>query len=71
VNVVDTTGAGDAFCGGFAAGLVQHDGDVVAAARLGNAVAALSITKSGAAAAMPTRREVQRFLRREAIGSRH
>ena len=65
IEVVDTTGAGDAFCGGFAAGLVQHHGDIAAAARLGNAVAALSITKAGAAPAMPTRRELQRFLRRE------
>ncbi len=63
VRVVDTTGAGDAFCGGFAAGLVRHRGVVVAAAHLGSAVAALSITKSGAAAAMPTRRELRDFLR--------
>jgi ribokinase len=63
IRVVDTTGAGDAFCGGFAAGLVRHGGDVAAAARLGTAVAALSITKSGAADAMPTRSELRRFLR--------
>ncbi|SDR86532.1 ribokinase [Opitutus sp. GAS368] len=64
MRVVDTTGAGDAFCGGFAAGLVRHKGEVVAAARLGTAVAALSITKPGAAFAMPTRSELQRFLRK-------
>ena len=63
IKVVDTTGAGDAFCGGFAAGLVRHGGDVAAAARLGTAVAALSITKAGAADAMPTRNELRRFLR--------
>lgn len=68
IKVVDTTGAGDAFCGGFAAGLVRHGGDIAAAARLGNAVAALSITKPGAAHAMPTRNELRRFLR--AIGKR-
>lgn len=63
IRVVDTTGAGDAFCGGFAAGLVRHGGDIAAAARLGNAVAALSITKPGAARAMPTQGELRRFLR--------
>ena len=63
IAVVDTTGAGDAFCGGFAAGLVRHGGNIVAAARLGTAVAALSIMKAGAAPAMPTRRELLRFLR--------
>lgn len=62
LKVVDTTGAGDAFCGGFAAGLVRTRGDVMQAARLGMAVAALSITKPGAAAAMPTRAELRRFL---------
>ena len=67
LSVVDTTGAGDAFCGGFAAGLVRHDGDIAAAARLGSAVAALSITKSGTARAMPTQSELRRFLRTVAM----
>ena len=62
VKVVDTTGAGDAFCGGFAAGLVKFPGDILAAARFGNAVAALSVTKFGTAPAMPTQREIARFL---------
>jgi ribokinase len=62
LKVVDTTGAGDAFCGGFAAGLVRHKGRIAEAARLGTAVAALSITKPGAAPAMPTRSELSRFL---------
>ncbi len=64
MRVVDTTGAGDAFCGGFAAGLVRYKGEIVPAARLGTAVAALSITKPGAAFAMPTRAELVRFLRK-------
>ena len=66
IAVVDTTGAGDAFCGGFAAGLVRHEGNIVEAARLGTAVAALSITKPGAAPAMPALRELRRFLRSRA-----
>ena len=63
LKVVDTTGAGDAFCGGFAAGLVRHKGRIVEAARLGTAVAALSVTKPGAALAMPNRTELSRFMR--------
>jgi ribokinase len=64
VKAVDTTGAGDAFVGGFAAGFVKHAGDVLAAARQGQAVAALSVTKPGTAPSMPTARELAAFLKR-------
>jgi ribokinase len=63
IKVVDTTGAGDAFVGGFVAGLVEFGGDQLRAARLANTVAALSVTKPGTAPSMPTRREIARFLR--------
>lgn len=65
VKVVDSTGAGDAFVGGFAAGLVKFDGDPLAAARFGSAVAALSVTKFGTAPAMPTAKEIAKFLKRK------
>ncbi|WP_415909602.1 ribokinase [Oleiharenicola sp. Vm1] len=65
LKVVDTTGAGDAFCGGFAAGLVRSGGKMVEAVRLGTAVAALSVTKAGAAPSMPGRAELRRFLGRK------
>lgn len=64
VKAVDTTGAGDAFVGGFASGYVRHDGDILAAARQGQAVAALSVTKPGTAPAMPTAAELARFLKK-------
>ncbi len=70
LDVVDTTGAGDAFVGGFAAGLVKHQGDRVKAAILGTAVAALSVTKPGTAPAMPTQREIAAFFRGRAAGVR-
>jgi ribokinase len=63
LKVVDTTGAGDAFVGGFAAGFVRFRGDMVAAARHGNAVAALSVTRFGTAPSMPSEAEISRFLR--------
>jgi ribokinase len=64
IKVVDTTGAGDAFVGGFAAGLVRFEGNVAAAARYGNATAALSVTKHGTAPSMPARRAVEKLLKR-------
>lgn len=64
VKAVDTTGAGDAFVGGFSAGWCHFDGDLVQAAIFGNAVAALSVTKRGTAPAMPRLDEVKRFIKR-------
>lgn len=66
VKAVDTTGAGDAFVGGFSAGLVKFKGDLVAAARFGTAVAALSVTKRGTAPAMPRAGEITAFLKKSA-----
>jgi ribokinase len=63
LKVIDTTGAGDAFVGGFAAGHVRSHGNIVAAARYGNAVAALSVTRFGTAPSMPKAAEIRRFLR--------
>ncbi|HTO07199.1 MAG TPA: PfkB family carbohydrate kinase [Myxococcota bacterium] len=47
VNVVDTTGAGDAFLGGLLAG-ITHDLDLESAARLGNACGAACCEQIGA-----------------------
>jgi ribokinase len=61
VKTVDTTGAGDAFCGtlayGLAKGMRLHD-----AAELANNAAALSTTRLGAQEAMPTLEELHRFM---------
>ena len=62
IKVMDTTGAGDAFVGGFAAGFVRHRGDIISAARYGNAVAALSVTKFGTAPSMPRQEQIRRFI---------
>jgi len=64
VDAVDSTGAGDAFVGGFAAGLVKFNRNVFEAAHFANAVAALAVTQHGTAESMPTAREIARFLRR-------
>ena len=61
--VVETTGAGDAFNGGFAVALSEGR-DVVQAVRFGSATAGISVTRAGAAAAMPTRSEIDALLAR-------
>lgn len=60
--VVDTTGAGDAFNGGLATALASG-ASMEQALRFGTAVAGLSVTRHGAASSMPTRAEVDAFLR--------
>ena len=66
-TVVDTTGAGDAFVGGMAAGLIRFDGNIVRAARYGNIVAGLSVSKQGAAPSMPYKAEIEKTLSRHSI----
>lgn len=61
VNAIDTTGAGDAFNGVFAARFAEND-DIFEAARYANAAAALSVTRLGTAPAMPTREEIDAFV---------
>lgn len=61
VLAVDTVGAGDCFNGAFAVGLLEGK-DPWAAARFASAAAAISVTRRGAQASMPTRAEVDQFL---------
>jgi ribokinase len=63
VEVVDTTGAGDAFTGALAVGLAIG-GTWEEAISIANAAAALACTKRGAQASLPSRARVDRFLRR-------
>ena len=59
--VVETTGAGDAFNGGFAVALAEGKG-ILEAARFGCAVAGISVTRVGTAPSMPMRAEVDALL---------
>jgi ribokinase len=61
--VVETTGAGDAFNGGFAVALSEGR-DVVEAVRFGCATAGISVTRAGTAPAMPSRAEIEALLAR-------
>lgn len=61
--VAETTGAGDAFNGGFAVALAEG-ADPVAAVRFGCATAAISVTRPGTAPSMPARTEIDGLLAR-------
>lgn len=61
VNAIDTTAAGDTFNGALAVALAEGN-DVETALRFANAASALSVTKPGAQASIPSRAEVESFL---------
>jgi ribokinase len=62
VEVVDTTAAGDAFVGGLAVALAQGQ-DLAEAVRYANAAGALAVTRLGAQPSLPTRQEVEEFMK--------
>ena len=62
VQVLDSTGAGDAFSGALAVALAEGK-DLVESAAFANAAAALQVTRPGTAPAMPYRDEVMAFLK--------
>ena len=62
VNAVETTGAGDAFNGGFATAIGEGM-DVDSALKFANCTAALSVMRVGAASSMPTREEIDAFMK--------
>ncbi|MGC8798482.1 MAG: ribokinase [candidate division WOR-3 bacterium] len=64
VQVVDTTGAGDAFRAGLAVSLAEGKG-IDAAVRFANATGALACTVLGAEPSMPARERVERFLQEQ------
>lgn len=61
VGVVDTTGAGDAFCAALADGLAG-EADLRGAVLRAVAAGALATTALGARSALPTRADLERFL---------
>nr|WP_296102059.1 carbohydrate kinase [uncultured Mediterraneibacter sp.] len=70
VKAIETTGAGDTFCGSSLNYLVDHDFDNLTEEQLGemltfaNAAAALVTTKKGAIKAMPVKEEVLELIRK-------
>lgn len=58
----DTTGAGDAFHAGFLYGFLSGE-DLETSMKFGNAVAAMKCSALGARTALPTKSELERFLK--------
>ena len=62
VKAVDTTAAGDAFTAALTLHYLQT-GDMTAAVRYANAVGALTVSRAGASSSLPTKEEVENFLK--------
>ena len=62
VEAVDTTAAGDTFCGAFAVALVEGK-SLKEALQFASAAAAISVTRMGAQPSAPTRNEIDTFLK--------
>lgn len=58
IRAVDTTAAGDAFCGAFAAACSRGD-EIIDALRFASAGGALAATRSGAVPSLPKRAEIE------------
>lgn len=65
VEAIDTTGAGDAFNGGLVAALAEGK-DLWEAAGFANALAAVAVQRLGTTPAMPTREEIEQFIKENA-----
>ncbi|HIA53303.1 MAG TPA: ribokinase [Candidatus Melainabacteria bacterium] len=61
VNAIDTTAAGDAFCGAMAAAYAGGE-SLVNAVKFGCAAGALATTKMGAEPSLPTKEEIEKLL---------
>jgi ribokinase len=66
VNAIDTTAAGDAFNAGFATALMLGKSPLDSAV-FAAAVAAISVTRTGAQPSMPSMAEVEKFLKNESL----
>ncbi len=62
VDAVDTTAAGDTFCGSFAVAMVEGK-SLKESLRFASAAAAISVTRMGAQPSAPARTEIDEFLK--------
>jgi ribokinase len=62
VKALDTTAAGDVYCGSLAVALVEGK-SLVEAVRFAGAASAISVTRLGAQPSAPVRREIDEFLK--------
>ena len=66
VTAVDTTGAGDSFCGAFAYALANNycTKDAI---ELATIVSSLTVTKRGTSGSLPTKSEVNKIIQKEGL----
>lgn len=64
VDAIDTTAAGDVFCGSFAVAMIEEK-SMKDALKFANAAAAICVTKMGAQESAPTRKEIDAFLAKQ------
>ena len=64
VNAIDTTAAGDVFCGNIAVAIAEGK-SIFEAVQFASAASAISVTRLGAQSSIPTRKEIEEFLRKE------
>lgn len=70
VNAIETTGAGDTFCGSSLSGILDRSFDNLTENDLGeilnfaNAAAALITTKKGAIRSMPEKKDVEELMKK-------
>lgn len=62
VNAVDTTAAGDTFCGALAVAITEGK-NLKESLQFASAAAAISVTRMGAQPSAPNRREIEEFLK--------
>lgn len=62
VKAVDTTAAGDVFCGSLACALAHDNLSLVKAVEFANAAAAIAVTRVGAQPSVPVRSEIDAFM---------
>jgi ribokinase len=62
IEPVDSTAAGDTFCGAFAVSLEKSGDNLIDSVRFANAAGALSVTKQGAQTSIPDLQTIERFL---------
>ena len=65
VDAVDTTAAGDTFCGAFATAILIPGTEIVDAVKFANAAGALAVTKMGAQPSIPILKEVETFCEKQ------
>jgi ribokinase len=61
VDAIDTTAAGDTFCGAFAVALVENK-SLIESLQFASAAAAISVTRMGAQPSAPFRKEIDNFI---------